>query len=72
MSERLVQLGYDQIMTQCPTLPVALSRANPALMGAARDVVNNFERGAECRLFGAMQKYRNAVGTVLAMCKRLD
>jgi len=70
MSERLVELGYNTIMEQCPTLPVALSRANPALMGAAANVVGAFEQGAQNKLFGAMQKYRNAVGTVLAMCKR--
>lgn len=70
MSERLVELGYNTIMEQCPTLPVALSRANPALMGADAGVVGAFEQGAQNRLFGAMQKYRNAVGTVLAMCKR--
>ena len=70
MSERLVELGYNTIIEQCPTLPVALSRANPALMGAAANVVGAFEQGAQNKLFGAMQKYRNAVGTVLAMCKR--
>lgn len=70
MSERLVELGYNTVMEQCPTLPVALARANPALHGANAAAVGAFEQGAQNKLFGAMQKYRNAVGTVLAMCKR--
>lgn len=70
MSERLVELGYNMIMDSCPTLPKALSRANPAMMGATRDVVDAFEMGSQNKLFGALQKYRNGVGTLLAMCKR--
>ena len=70
MSERLVELGYNLIVDTCPTLPRALARANPALMGASAENTSAFEKAAAFKLFGAMQKYRNAVGTVLAMCKR--
>lgn len=70
MSERLVELGYNLIVDTCPTLPRALARANPALMGASAGDTSAFEKAAAFKLFGAMQKYRNAVGTVLAMCKR--
>lgn len=70
MSERLVELGYDMVMEQCPSLPAALARANPALMGADQNTIDTFQTSARCKLFGALQKYRSAVGTLLAMCKR--
>ena len=64
MSERLVELGYNLIIDTCPVLPKALSRANPAMMGASADKIKKFEQAAQYKLFGALQKYRNAVGTV--------
>jgi hypothetical protein len=64
MSERLVELGYNLIIDTCPVLPKALSRANPAMMGASASKVKDFEEAAQFKLFGALQKYRNAVGTV--------
>jgi hypothetical protein len=70
MSERLVEIGYNLIVDTCPTLPKALSRANPAMMGMPSDDVKAFETAATNKLFGALQKYQNAVGTLLAMCKR--
>merc|ERR1719379_1755462 len=70
MSERLVELGYNLIIDTCPVLPKALLRVNPAMMGASADKIKKFEQVAQYKLFGALQKYRNAVGTLLAMCRR--
>lgn len=66
MEAKLVELGYRQIMAECRELHEAIVDANPAFsrLGDAERAAHG--RAAWNQCFGALQKYSNGVGVIMA------
>ncbi len=70
MEAKLVELGYRQIMAECRELHEAIVDANPAFARLGDSERAAHGRAAWNQCFGALQKYSNGVGVILAMAKR--
>ena len=70
MEAKLVELGYRAIMAECRELHEAIVDANPAF--ASLDDNSRAQHGLAAwnQCFGALQKYSNGVGVIMAMAKR--
>ena len=70
MEAKLVELGYRQIMAECRELHEAIVDANPAFARLGDNERKQHGVAAWNQCFGALQKYSNGVGVIMAMAKR--
>ena len=70
MEAKLVELGYRAIMAECRELHEAIVDANPAFASLSSADRKQHGLAAWNQCFGALQKYTNGVGVIMAMAKR--
>jgi hypothetical protein len=70
MEAKLVELGYRAIMAECRELHEAIVDANPAFASLSSTDRQRHGLAAWNQCFGALQKYTNGVGVIMAMAKR--
>ena len=66
MEAKLVELGYRQVMAECRELHEAIVDANPAFARLSDNERAAHGRAAWNQCFGALQKYSNGVGVIMA------
>jgi len=66
MEAKLVELGYRQIMAECRELHEAIVDANPAFARLGDNERKQHGLAAWNQCFGALQKYSNGVGVIMA------
>jgi hypothetical protein len=66
MEAKLVELGYRQVMAECRELHEAIVDANPAFARLGDNERKQHGLAAWNQCFGALQKYSNGVGVIMA------